>query len=79
MIFIYFDNFRKNYFIKISNDAASVLELYSRFYGSRYSKINASWASGTNYNLNDTDYNKLRRYDFVPLGLSNPDTTDINT
>ena len=69
----------KNYFIKISNDAASVLELYSRFYGSRYSKINASWASGTNYNLNDTDYNKLRRYDFVPLGLSNPDTTDIAT
>jgi CII-binding regulator of phage lambda lysogenization HflD len=69
----------KNYFIKISNDAASVLELYSRFYGSKYTKINSSWASGTNYNLNDTDYNRLRRYDFVPLGLSNPDSNDIAT
>jgi hypothetical protein len=67
----------KNYFVKITNDAASELELYSRNFGSKYSIVNSSYISGLNYNSQDTDYNILRRYDFVPIGLSNPDLTDI--
>jgi hypothetical protein len=67
----------KNYFVKISNDAASELELYSRNFGSKYSIVNSSYTSGLNYNSQDTDYNILRRYDYVPIGLSNPDLTDI--
>lgn len=67
----------KNYYIKINNEAASVLELYSRIYGSRYSTVNSSWIGGTEYMPNDIDYNRLRRYDFVPIGLSNPDSNDI--
>ena len=68
----------KNYFVKISNDAASELELYSRNFGSKYSIVNSSYTSGQNYNSQDTDYNILRRYDYVPVGLSNPDLNDIN-
>jgi hypothetical protein len=67
----------KNYFVKISNDAASELELYSRNFGSKYSIVNSSYGSGANYNAQDTDYNILRRYDYVPVGLSNPDVNDI--
>lgn len=69
----------KNYFIKITNDAASELELYSRMFGSRYTIVDSSYSSGANYNAQDTDYNRLRRYDFVPVGLSNPETNDIAT
>jgi len=72
----------KNYFIKISNEAASVLELYSRMYGSRFSIVNSSNTlepTNLTYSNNDIDYNKLRRYDYVPLGLSNPDINDIAT
>jgi len=68
----------KNYYIKISNDAASVLELYSRMYGSKYAMINTSWSGGSDFNSSDIDYNSLRRYDFVPLGLSNPTTDDYS-
>ena len=67
----------KNYFVKINNDAASELELYSRLFGSKYNKIDSSNTAGTNYSAQDIDYNKTRRYDFVPLGLSNPETSDI--
>lgn len=75
----------KNYFVKINNDSASVLELYSRIFGSKYSPvqssflttINSIWASSP-YASNDSDYNTLRRYDLVPLGLANPDTNDIS-
>ena len=69
----------KNYFIKISNQAASVLELYSRMFGSRYSIINSSNSADSTYSSNELDYNKLRRYDYVPLGLSNPDSNDVST
>jgi hypothetical protein len=69
----------KNYFIKISNEAASVLELYSRMYGSRFTKVNSSNSAESTYSSNEIDYNKLRRYDYVPLGLSNPDANDIAT
>lgn len=68
----------KNYFIKINNEAASVLELYSRVYGSKYSTVNPTWVGGTGYMPNDIDYNRIRRYDFVPVGLSNPDSNDIS-
>ena len=67
----------KNYFVKISNDSASELELYSRTFGSKYTIVNSSYSGGINYNAQDTDYNILRRYDYVPLGLSNPDSSDI--
>jgi len=63
----------KNYFIKISNEAASVLELYSRTYGSKFIRVNHSNSQYSSYNANDIDYNLLRRYDYVPLGLSNPE------
>lgn len=67
----------KNYFIKISNEAASVLELYSRMYGSRFSTVNSSNSLDSTYSPNEIDYNKLRRYDYVPLGLSNPESNDV--
>ena len=67
----------KNYFVKISNEAASVLELYSRMYGSRFTQINSSNPADLTYSSNEIDYNKLRRYDYVPLGLSNPEANDI--
>jgi hypothetical protein len=68
----------KNYYVKISNDSASDLELYSRMFGSKYTIVDSSYSSGLNYNGQDTDYNRLRRYDFVPIGLSNPDSLDIS-
>ena len=68
----------KNYFVKINNDAASQLELYSRLFGSRFDKIDSSNSGGANYSSQDIDYNRTRRYDFVPLGLSNPNTNDIS-
>jgi hypothetical protein len=70
----------KNYFIKISNEAASFLELYSRMYGSRFSVVNSSNTlepTNLTYSNSDVDYNRLRRYDYVPLGLSNPDANDV--
>ncbi len=67
----------KNYFIKIFNDSASSLEMYARYWGNRLFKIQESWAGGTSYNGNDTDYNLIRKYDRVPLGLSNPLDTDV--
>lgn len=70
----------KNYFVKISNSSASNLELYARFWGSKSAIAQPSFASGTTaispYNPNDTDYNAIRRYDYVPLGLSNPTTIE---
>jgi hypothetical protein len=69
----------KNYFIKIFNDSASSLEMYARYWGNRIFKIQESWSSGANYNGNDTDYNLVRKYDRVPLGLSNPADTDVST
>jgi hypothetical protein len=69
----------KNYFIKISNSAASNLELYARFWGEKYSPAQSSYIGGTAYNSNDTDYNVIRRYDYVPMALSNPDTNDVST
>jgi hypothetical protein len=70
----------KNYFVKISNTSASILELYSRIFGSKYSKVNASWPDPDEesaYNSQDSDYNSVRRYDYVPVGLSNPDPNDV--
>jgi hypothetical protein len=69
----------KNYYVKIVNDAASVLELYSRIYGSKYTRVQSSFTGGSDFNFNDTDYNSLRRYDYVPMGLANPETNDIST
>ena len=67
----------KNYYVKMSNDSASNLELYSRYWGSRKFKVQESWSGGTGFNGNDTDYNLLRRYDRVPIGLTNPLSEDI--
>ena len=69
----------KNYFVKIFNDAASDLELYSRYFGPYTTKAYDSVISGSSYQSNDTDYNTLRRYDYVPLGLSNASQIDITT
>jgi hypothetical protein len=69
----------KNYFIKIANASASNLEMYARLWGDKYSPSQASYVGGTAFNLNDTDYNVIRRYDYVPIGLSNPDSTDVST
>jgi hypothetical protein len=68
----------KNYFVKITNTESSVLELFSRAYGSKYTRINSSFVNGDGYNGSDFDYNVLRRYDFVPIGLSNPSSSDIS-
>jgi hypothetical protein len=69
----------KNFFVKIFNDSASSLEMYARYYGNRLFKIQESYSTGANYNGNDTDYNLIRKYDRVPLGLSNPNDTDVAT
>ena len=69
----------KNYFVKLFNDSASNLEMYARYWGSRKFKSQESWAGGDNYNGNDTDYNLVRRYDRVPIGLTNPLSTDVST
>lgn len=67
----------KNYFIRMFNDAASTLELYSREFGTRYAKVTESYSEGENYDQADSDYNRIRRYDYVPLGLSNPDESEV--
>jgi hypothetical protein len=70
----------KNYFVKISNSSASTLEMYSRIYGSRFDRVNYSFNNNdedANFNQNDTDYNNIRRYDYVPVGLSNPDPDHV--
>lgn len=74
----------KNYFIKISNSSASNLELYSRFWGSKSNIAQPSFSNGSYgvyenspYNGSDTDYNRVRRYDYVPVALSNPSTTEL--
>lgn len=67
----------KNYFVKITNDSASNLELYSRFWGSRRTKAQTTIPTIPGFNPSDGDYNTIRRYDFVPIGLSNADSQDI--
>lgn len=67
-----------NYFVMIYNDAASDLELYSREFGSRYFQVTPSVSSAVDYNANDVDYNRIRRYDYVPMALSNPDPSDVS-
>jgi len=69
----------KNYFIKISNDAASNLELYARFFGDKYSQDKGSFTGSSDYDSSDSDYNTIRRYDKVPLGWSNPNSSDVST
>ncbi len=68
----------KNYFVVVYNDAASDLELYSREYGSRYFTVTPSYSSGADYNSNDIDYNRTRRYDYVPIGLSSPEPSEVS-
>lgn len=51
----------KTYLIKLVNDAASNLELYSRLYGSKVVKVESDGS---------TDYITERKYDQVPLGIS---------
>jgi len=70
----------KQYFIKIINESASDLELYSRIWGSNIVKCNNSYdpnAVGQDKYLNNDDYNRNRKYDRVPIGLSDPDLTDV--
>lgn len=67
----------KNYFIKISNNSASILELYSRFWGSRRKISQPTWVGSDVFSPSDADYNTYRKYDFVPIGLSNPEIEDI--
>lgn len=67
----------KNYFIKLLNDSTNTLELYSRYWGSRFDRVQNSFSNGTTFLASDTDYNRIRRYDFVPIGLSNPDSREI--
>jgi hypothetical protein len=69
----------RNYFIKMANSAASNLEMYARFWGDKYSPTQPSYVGATGYNSNDTDYNKIRRYDYVPMALSNPLSTDVSS
>ena len=72
----------KNYFIRLSNSSASNLELYARFWGSKSAIAQPSYASGTTaispYNPADSDYNRTRKYDYVPIGLSNPTSDELN-
>jgi hypothetical protein len=68
----------KTYYIKLVNGSSNTLELYSRFWGSRLEKIQSSYGSSPTFSNADSDYNKLRRYDFVPIALANPTTNDIN-
>lgn len=68
----------KNYFIKIYNESASNLELYARFWGSRRKEAQKSFSGGEGFNQADEDYNTTRKYDFVPIGLSNADISDIS-
>ena len=73
----------KNYFVKLGNDSASNLELYARFWGSKNSIAQPSYTAGTAfpspYNANDPDYNSVRRYDYVPMALSNPSSDDVSS
>lgn len=68
----------KNYFIKLINDSANTLELYSRYWGNSFEKVQNSFSEGSTFLSSDTDYNKLRRYDFVPIGMSNPNSIDVS-
>ena len=67
-----------NYFVMVSNDAASDLELYAREFGNRYFKVTPSVSTATDYNANDVDYNRIRRYDYVPTALSSPDPSEVS-
>lgn len=69
----------KNYFIRVFNEKQSALEMYAREFGSRYVKITPSYSSGEDFRVNDQDYNRVRRYDYVPLSLSNPPTEELNS
>lgn len=40
--------------------------------------MNASYTTGFGYSATDSDYNTVRRYDYVPIALSNPATLDVN-
>ena len=68
----------KNYFVQIQNADTSPLEMYARIWGSKYQIANASYSAGLGYLTTDSDYNTVRRYDYVPLALSNPATLDVN-
>lgn len=68
----------KNYFIKLINDSSNTLEMYSRFWGSRLERVQDSYSTGLSFLNSDTDYNKLRRYDFIPIALSNPNSTEVS-
>jgi hypothetical protein len=68
----------KNYFVQIQNADTSPLEMYARIWGSKFQIANASYSNGVGYSTTDNDYNTVRKYDYVPLGLSNPATIDVN-
>jgi len=69
----------KNYFLKVFNEKQSSLEMYAREFGSRYFKITPSYTAGTDFRPNDTDYNRIRRYDYVPLSLSSPPSDEVQS
>lgn len=66
----------KTYFLKLENEAASDLEMYSRVFGSRLLKVKPSY-NISGFDANDIDYNDTRRYDLVPISLRNPDATEV--
>ena len=68
----------RNYYIQIQNADASPLEMYARIWGSRFQISNASYTGGSGYEVSESDYNVVRRYDYVPLALSNPSTIDVS-
>lgn len=81
----------KNFSINISNSAQSGLRLLSRIAGSRTKMVNESnsyfdvnnevshhdnYPNKESYDQQDNTYNKLLRYDQVPINLYAGDTTD---
>lgn len=67
----------KNYFIQIYNEAATTLELYARNFGAATARVTGSNTGDADYNGSDSDYNVARRYDYVPVSLSSPDSADV--
>ena len=67
----------KTYYIKIENEAASDLELWSRFFGSQDQFLPDSYSGGSTYESTAEEYNTELRYDAVPITTVKPDKIDL--
>jgi hypothetical protein len=73
----------KTYYLYLENDSASPIKMVSRFPGGFGQQVpySGTGSTGGSNTVNDPDYNKYRKYDYVPIvnmGIGLEDTNNDN-